>query len=77
MRRHREANGLSEDDLVLGCGKLDPDGMRPCRKPRHDDRAAIANVGPMPGKTVHADVKMAGVPRIDDLNLFDLSGVGK
>ena len=24
-----------------------------------------------------ADVKMAGVPRIDDLNIFDLSGVGK
>jgi pilus assembly protein CpaB len=23
------------------------------------------------------DVKMAGVPRVDDLNLFDLSGVGK
>ena len=35
------------------------------------------NTGELYAALRGADVKMAGVPRIDDLNLFDLSGVGK
>jgi pilus assembly protein CpaB len=34
------------------------------------------NTGELYAALRGADVKMAGVPRIDDLNLFDLSGVG-
>ena len=35
------------------------------------------NTGELYAALRGADVKMAGVPRVDDLNLFDLSGVGK
>ena len=35
------------------------------------------NTGSLYAALRGADVKMVGVPRIDDLNLFDLSGVGK
>ena len=35
------------------------------------------NTGQLYAALRGADVKMAGVPRVDDLNLFDLSGVGK
>jgi pilus assembly protein CpaB len=35
------------------------------------------NTGDLYAALRGADVKMAGVPRVDDLNLFNLSGVGK
>lgn len=35
------------------------------------------NTGELYAALRGSDVKMAGVPRVDDLNLFDLSGVGK
>ncbi len=35
------------------------------------------NTGQLYAALRGADVKMTGVPRVDDLNLFDLSGVGK